>query len=101
MRDLLTRMIVQAEYDLSSVIKPEIESEFDSASGAVITLAQIICYGAAVIILMLIGIKFITAAPEGKAQIKEKMVPATIGAIILFAVGTIIKIVGGYGINNI
>ena len=45
---------------------------------------------------MMIGIKFITAAPDGKAQIKEKLVPTAIGALVLFSVGTIIRIVANW-----
>ena len=66
--------------DLSAV-SPSFENI--NAVGASITIAQIVCYGAAVIILILLGIKFITAAPDGKAQIKEKSVPAVIGALKL------------------
>ena len=50
---------------------------------------------------MILGIKFLTAAPEGKAQIKEKSVPAVIGAVLLFAVGSIIRIVANFGVANI
>ena len=82
-----------------SSIQPSFENI--SAVGATITIAQIVCYGAAVIILMILGIKFITAAPEGKAQIKERSVPAVIGAVLLFAIGSIIKIVGSFGVANI
>lgn len=84
--------------DLSAV-SPSFENI--NAVGASITIAQIVCYGAAVIILILLGIKFITAAPDGKAQIKEKSVPAVIGAVFLFAIGSIIKIVGNFGVANI
>ena len=56
--------------DLSAV-SPSFENI--NAVGASITIAQIVCYGAAVIILILLGIKFITAAPDGKAQIKANI----------------------------
>lgn len=87
--------------DLTGTITPTKDGQFDQIIGALITMAQVICYGAAVIIMMIIGIKFITAAPDGKAQIKEKLVPTTIGALVLFSVGSIIKIVGSFAINNI
>ena len=67
----------------------------------VIKVAQMICYGAAVIILIILGVKFISAAPDGKAQIKERMVPAIAGAVFLFAIGSIIRIVGGFAVNTI
>ena len=36
----------------------------------IIGIVQVICYAAAVIMLIYLGIKFITASPEGKAEIK-------------------------------
>lgn len=96
MNNVIYRLM--ADIDLSPV-KPSFETI--SATGASITIAQIICYGAAVIILMILGIKFMTAAPEGKAQVKERSVPAVIGAVLLFAVGSIIKIIADFGVANI
>ena len=96
MKDIIYKLM--ADIDLSPV-KPSFENI--SATGATITIAQIICYGAAVIILMILGVKFMTATPEGKAQIKEKSVPAVIGAVHLFAVGSIIRIVADFGVANI
>lgn len=43
--------------------------------------AIIVC----VIVLMLKGIKFITSAPEGKADVKKELIPWAIGLLILFA----------------
>ena len=43
--------------------------------------AIIIC----VIVLMIKGIKFITASPEGKADVKKELIPWFIGIIILFS----------------
>lgn len=40
---------------------------------------------AGVIVLMLKGIKFITAAPEGKADAKKELIPWAIGILIVFA----------------
>ena len=98
MKDLVYK--IMADIDLSP-IKPSIDSDFSQASGATILIVQIICFAAAVIILMILGIKFITAAPDGKAQIKERAVPAVAGAILLFAVGGIIGIVSKFASGNI
>lgn len=99
MKELLKKSL--ARIDLIEAIKPSIDPEFKPAIEATITLTQIICYGVAVIIMIIMGIQFITAAPDGKARIKEKLVSALVGAIILFAVGSIIKIVGTFAVNNI
>lgn len=39
----------------------------------------------AVIGTAIMGIQFITSAPEGKAEVKEKMVPFVIGCIVVFS----------------
>ena len=56
---------------------------------------------AAVIALMIKGIKFIVSSPEGKADIKKEMMPWAIGIIILFAARAIINIVIDLVNNNI
>ncbi|MCR5146228.1 MAG: hypothetical protein K6B70_02640 [Clostridia bacterium] len=48
-------------------------------SGWILYAGIIIC----VIALMIKGIKFITAAPEGKAEVKKSLLPWIIGLIIL------------------
>lgn len=59
----------------------------------VIGVVQVICYSAAVIMLILVGVKFITASPEGKAEIKKAAIQYVIGAIIVFAAGTLLGII--------
>lgn len=39
---------------------------------------------AAVVVLMIKGIKFITSSPEGKADVKKEMIPWAVGILILF-----------------
>ena len=41
------------------------------------------------------------AAPEGKAEIKKKMIYLAIGAIVLFAAGGIVQIIGSLANKNI
>ena len=61
--------------------------------GKIIGTVQFVCYGAAVIIIILKGVKLMNAAPEAKADAKKEMISYTIGAVLLFAVGSIIKLV--------
>lgn len=69
------------------------DSSITSMGDTIVSVVGIICYGAAVIVLLVKGVKFMKTAPEGKAQIKEEMVAAAVGAIILFAIGTFIQII--------
>ena len=65
----------------------------------IIGIVQVICYAAAVIMLVMLGVKFITASPEGKAEIKKSAIIYVIGAIIVFAAGTLIGIISNLSTN--
>ena len=61
--------------------------------GSVIWVVQVICYGAAVVLLILLGIKFMTASPEGKAEVKKSAVIYVVGAILVFFASVILGII--------
>ena len=67
----------------------------------ILWLVQIICYAAAFVILLLKGIKFMKSAPEAKADVKKELVAYSIGAFILFGVGTLVRIIANITIDNI
>ena len=69
--------------------------------GALILIIQIVAFAAAVIMLMFLGIKYITASPDGKAEIKKSSVQYVVGAIILFAATGILQIVRKFATGNI
>ena len=72
-----------------------------SIGGQLIWVAQIILYAAAVIIVMISGVKYMGAAPEAKAEFKKKFIYMTVGAVILFAAGSLVKLIGGLAMNNV
>lgn len=49
--------------------------------GLIRTIGTIISVG----VLVVLGIKYMTASPEGKADYKSTMIPYVVGAIIVFA----------------
>lgn len=59
----------------------------------VLGIVQFICYAAAVVLIVILGVKFMTASPEGKAEIKKSAVIYVIGAVIVFAAGVILQII--------
>ena len=69
--------------------------------GKIISIVQYICYGVAVIILTYKGVQFMIKAPEAKAELKKELVSYVVGAVILFTIGTIIKIIGRIALNNL
>ncbi len=60
---------------------------------AVLTVAQVIGVGVAVIMLIVLAIKYISAAPNDKAEIKKHMVVYVVGAVVLFAASGILEVI--------
>ena len=60
--------------------------------GAALTVAQVVGVGVAVIMLIVLAIKYISAAPNDKAEIKKHAVVYVVGAIVLFAASGILQV---------
>ena len=59
----------------------------------VLGVVKYICYAAAVVMLVMLGVKYLTASPDGKAEIKKTAVQYVIGAVLVFAAGVILTII--------
>lgn len=68
-------------------------TDVENIAGGVIYIIQIIAFTAAVIMLIFVGIKFITASPEGKAEIKKTAVIYIVGAILLFGASGVLALI--------
>ena len=68
-------------------------SNLKSILNAGIGIAQIIGVGVAIVMLIVLAIKYISAAPGDKAEIKKHAVVYVVGAIILFAASGILGII--------
>lgn len=67
-----------------------------SIIGSIITIVQIIGVGVAIIMLIVLAIKYISAAPGDKAEIKKHAVVYVVGAIVLFAASGILGIIKNF-----
>lgn len=67
--------------------------------GALINIIQIIGTGVAIIMLIVLAIKYISAAPGDKADIKKHAVVYVVGAIVLFAATGILQIIKNFSGN--
>lgn len=67
--------------------------------GAIINIAQIVGTGVAIIMLIVLAIKYISAAPGDKADIKKHAVVYIVGAIVLFAATGILQIIKNFASN--
>jgi hypothetical protein len=94
-------VVFGAEIPTAGSDKSGAASSVQSIVGALIFIIQIIAFAAAVIMLMFLGIKYITASPDGKAEIKKSSVHYVVGAIILFAATGILQIVRNFALSNI
>ncbi len=86
-------MVLASEPAIPTGSAPNGASDVSNIAGMVIYVIQIIAFAAAVIMLIFVGIKFLTASPEGKAEIKKTAVIYVVGAILLFAATGILGIV--------
>lgn len=93
--------------DERSVTKGAQDSSGAAASvnriiGAILTVVQVVGSGVAVIMLIVLAIKYISAAPSDKAEIKKHAVVYVVGAVVLFAASGIIGIVRKFAgnVNN-
>lgn len=71
----------------------EAATQITPIANKIIGIVQIICYAAAVIMLVMLGVKFITASPEGKAEIKKSAIIYIVGAVIVFAAGSLLSVI--------
>ena len=65
----------------------------DTTTSNIIGIVQFICYAAAVILLIVLGVKWLIAAPDQKADIKKSAVIYVIGAVLVFAAGAILQVI--------
>lgn len=62
-------------------------------AGAVVTITRIIAAGIAIIMITVLAMKYMTAAPSEKADVKKHAIPYVVGAIIMFSVTGILGII--------
>lgn len=75
---------------IPSVDSGKTPSALKSTTQNVLTIVAYLCYTAAVILLIMLGIKYMTAAPDGKAEVKKMAITYVIGAVLVFAAGLVL-----------
>ncbi len=66
-----------------------------SIANIIIGFVQVIGMAAAVIMLIVLAIKYVSAAPSEKADIKKSAIVYVIGAVLLFAATGVLQLVKG------
>jgi len=68
-------------------------TSIQNIGGQILGIVQVVGTIAAVIILVIIGIKYMMGSAQEKAEYKKTMIPYIIGAIIIFAASNIAQMV--------
>ncbi len=71
----------------------EVVTAVTNISGAIITIARVVCAAVAVAMLAILGMKYMSAAPSEKADIKKHAVVYIVGAVVMFACTGILGII--------
>ncbi len=69
------------------------ETSAKTVIGAIITVVRVLAVGIAIIMLLVLAIKYMYAAPGDKAEIKKHAVVYVVGAVTLFATMGILGII--------
>lgn len=69
--------------------------------GALLTVIQVAAMGIALIMLIVLAIKYISSSPSDKADIKKSATIYVVGAVILFSASGIIGIIRKFSVKNI
>jgi hypothetical protein len=67
--------------------------------GALIDIFQVVGVGVAIIMLVMLAIKYLSAAPNEKAEIKKSVSIYVLGAVLLFAASGVLEIVQQFAAN--
>ena len=70
-----------------------------NVAGIILGVAQAIGVSVAIILLVVIAIKYMTAGAEGKAEVKKYAVGYVVGAILLFAGVAVLNIIRSFAVT--
>ncbi len=74
---------------------------FQGFVATAINLVQVVGMAVAIIMLIVLAIKYISAAPGEKAEIKKSVTLYLVGAIVLFAATGILQVIKNFATANI
>lgn len=74
-------------------------AKVNTLMGQILGIVQVIAIGVAVIMLIVLAIKYISAAPSEKADIKKGMITYVVGAVLLFGATAILQFIKTFAGN--
>ena len=88
-------------YGSISAASSTLQGCIGAISGSLLGIVQIIGVAVAIIMLIVLAIKYISAAPNDKAEIKKHAVVYIIGAVVLFAAAGIVGLIENWANSTI
>ena len=93
--------IYAGEFDYSSKINDlmtgdgndDVLNPVNNIAGTAITVTQVIAVGVAIIMLIVLAMKYMYSAPGERAEIKKHAVVYVVGAVVMFAATGILGII--------
>lgn len=73
--------------------KSDASESFENAASMILGVVQVIAIAVAIIMLIVLAIKYISSAPNEKAEIKKHAVIYIVGAVILFGASGILQLI--------
>ena len=91
--------VVNAYTDIDTMngAQSEIGNNVQSGANAIIGIVQVVGMAAAVIMLIVLAIKYVSAAPGEKADIKKSAVIYIIGAVLLLCATGVLQLIKTLG----
>ena len=74
-------------------------TKLQGTAGQILGVVQVIGVSVAIIMLIIIAIKYLSAAPNDKAEIKKHAVVYVIGAVVLFGAIGILGLISNFAQN--
>lgn len=79
--------------DITAQTDTAIATSTKNVAGQILGVVQIIAVAVAVIMLIVLAIKYISSAPNDKAEIKKHAVIYVVGAVLLFGAAGILELI--------
>lgn len=67
-----------------------------SAAGNILAIVQVVAVATAIIMLIVLAIKYISSAPNDKAEIKKHAVIYVVGAVLLFGASGLLELIKSF-----
>ncbi len=69
---------------------------FYDIGNVILGIIQYVSGGAAVVATLVLAMRYMYSAPDEKAEIKKKMIPYVIGAVLIFGAVSLVKLVESF-----